>query len=373
MTLSHRSLVKHVTLHKTEVSDILGVHFYQDYEVREKSAARAVANLLSCGIVKDTEGLSAGLLPRGARVVTIDGEETLCAPIACMKLKKAVGDIVVGYLPPLEGVDWEPQTYQPWRRELPEPTPSEQTDEPVLLTPSRVWYRSDGVVQGSLVVPEAAGDALSVDVWPQTTPKMIVSVPVPAGLKSGDRFCAELVKPPPVLPLNGALARPTHGSMHFEFPAEQGHTWPLPRLGVDIELGRRKLVIADVASGTWAARLNVPVGSTVTHICGHELKGSAKRQIELMQRCLHVRPLRMSVHVAPPVDALRSKGPRRSYSFQLFKSKSSWEKRRDATPIGTPSDTHRSSDIDSPASTSRAQTDAAYASPDLRFEVRQVL
>jgi hypothetical protein len=131
-----------------------------------------------------------------------------------------------------------------------------------------------------------------------------------------------------------------------------------------------------VAQGTWAARLNIPVGCTVTHVGGVELKGSAQKQLALMRSYVNVRPLRIAVRVPPPVDTPRAKGPRRSFSFQLgtqllssrSRSSSSKPPRPDATPTATPSDTHRS-DICSPPSTPRAALDASAD----RMEVRQIL
>jgi hypothetical protein len=92
-------LVQHATLHKAVASDTLGVHFFTDFDrdyyfkrddklgtadlarglvvgpLGEPPPARSSAGSRSCGLVKYVDGRAAGMLPRGARVVTVNGHE----------------------------------------------------------------------------------------------------------------------------------------------------------------------------------------------------------------------------------------------------------------------------------------------------------
>jgi hypothetical protein len=130
--------------------------------------------------------------------------------------------------------------------------------EPV--APLKAWHDGDGAVSGLLEVPAAACASLSVDVWPQTQPKVVVRVPVPIGLSAGARFTAQLVQPPPLLPLNGALTRQTHGAFHYEFPSEPWDGWARSRLGVDVVAHRRELIVADVRP---MGPLHAPMGPSL--------------------------------------------------------------------------------------------------------------
>jgi hypothetical protein len=264
---------------------------------------------------------------------------------ACMTLDE--GDIGTGhpYYPPTDEI------------------PAQASEQRDLVRCNTVSHRPEGAVVGTMMLPEgkAAGDTLSVDVWPETNPKMVVSVVVPEGLTAGSFFTAELVAP---APLDGTLACPMYGDLHFDFPAEPPSCRLFkPRLGLEIQVHKRTLTISEVVVGTWAARLNVPSGATITHIAGLKLKGSGQKQVEEFQRHVHERPLQMTVHAPPPPG---EKVAKRTFSFSGIKTVPSRSFTRSLymTPngpivIATPSDTPRSE-----STSSSAASDSSSDRPD---------
>lgn len=220
----------------------------------------------------------------------------------------------------------------------------EQRQPPV--APSALFVDDSDAICAVITIPAGAMGCVSVDVWPKTEPKFIVTKAIPHGLAPGATFVATLIeassrgRPGCV---NGSLVRPKHGSLDFCFEASGS-------LGLLIELRhlgpkgyKPQLVVGEVLRGTWAERLNVPVGSTLTHINGHTLSGSGKRQIKHLQKELDERqgPIKITVFVQPPTGTSKAKGPKKTPWLNFRKPA---RHTGSATPIlATPPDTDRSS------------------------------